>query len=75
MAPSSWFVSALLLYGGVGVAFAIAFVAYGIGRVDAAAANAPLGVRMLLFPGSAVLWPLLALKWRQVGQFQRKDPS
>lgn len=52
-------------YLAVGLAFAIAFVARGVGRVDAAAAEASLGFRLLLVPGAAALWPLLAQRWRR----------
>jgi len=48
----------------LGLAFAIAFVTRGAGRVDAAASDGSLGFRLLLVPGTAALWPLLAQRWR-----------
>ena len=51
------------VYGGVGVVFGAAFVSFGLGRVDPAARAAPLGLRLLLWPGSAALWPLLLVRW------------
>ena len=51
------------LYGLAGFAFAIAFVMFGVARVDPAAAGAPIGFRLLTFPGSLALWPLLLSKW------------
>lgn len=52
------------IYIAIGLAFAIAFVSLGVGRVDAAAADASLGFRVLLVPGATALWPLLAHRWR-----------
>ena len=54
------------LYGLAGSAFAIVFVTLGVGRVDPAAAGAPIGFRFLIFPGSLALWPLLLTKWVRV---------
>lgn len=58
-----WTVTVLTIYALVGLAFAIAFVARGVARVDPAAAGAPLGFRLLVLPGVAALWPLLAARW------------
>ena len=58
-----WTVTALALYALLGVVFAIAFVARGASRVDPAAAATPLGFKLLLLPGVAALWPLLAWRW------------
>ena len=51
------------LYGLVGFAFAIVFITRGVARVDPSAAGAPIGFRLLIFPGSLALWPLLLIKW------------
>ena len=51
------------LYGLAGLAFALAFVTRGVGRVDPAAAGAPISFRLLIFPGSLALWPLLLSGW------------
>jgi hypothetical protein len=51
------------LYGLAGLAFAIAFVTRGVGRVDRAAEDAPIGFRLLILPGSLALWPLLLSRW------------
>lgn len=59
---------ATALYLALGVAFAIAFVSVGAGRVDPGAANASVGFRLLLLPGAAALWPLLARRWRDAGR-------
>ncbi|MGE0481355.1 MAG: hypothetical protein AB7Q17_12880 [Phycisphaerae bacterium] len=47
----------------VGVVFASAFVTRGVGRIDAAARGASPGFRLLIFPASAALWPLLLQRW------------
>ena len=54
---------ALGLYGLIGALFGVAFVSRGLARVDAAAANAGWGVRLLLWPGAAALWPWLLPRW------------
>jgi hypothetical protein len=53
----------VVLYATVGVLFTVAFVTVGVGRIDPAARGAPLSFRMLIFPASTALWPLLAVKW------------
>jgi membrane protein implicated in regulation of membrane protease activity len=51
------------LYLGVGMLFAVAFVVFGVGRIDPAAVKGTVGFRILILPGSALLWPLLARRW------------
>lgn len=58
-----WLLVALGLYAGLGVAFAVAFLARGVGRVDPAARGATLGFRAIVLPGVVALWPLLAHRW------------
>jgi hypothetical protein len=56
----------LLVVGGytlAGVAFALAFVTVGVTRLDPAARGTSWAFRALILPGSAALWPLLAVKW------------
>jgi hypothetical protein len=50
-------------YALAGVAFAVAFVARGAAAIDGSAKGAPLGFRLLIFPGAAALWPVLLTKW------------
>lgn len=52
-----------LIYALVGVVFAVAFVFRGVQRIDPVAEGSPLGFRLLILPGSAALWPVLAFKW------------
>ena len=56
-------VDAVTLSAAVGTVFAIAFVAWGVSRVDRHAAGAGLGFRLMIFPGVAALWPLLLNRW------------
>lgn len=50
------------VYGAAGLVFSVWFVQYGSGRLDAAAKSAPLGFRLLILPGVAALWPVMAHK-------------
>lgn len=65
MNPAEIILLALASYLALGVAFAACFVAFGLHRVDPAATHAPLGVRLIIFPGVVALWPWLALRWKQ----------
>ncbi|MEL7472585.1 MAG: hypothetical protein AAGK04_04645 [Planctomycetota bacterium] len=51
------------VYLGLGVLFGLVFVMLGAGRLDPHARRAPLVFRLLILPGSAALWPLLARRW------------
>ena len=57
------FVDALTLYAIAGLVFAIAFVAWGVSRVDEHASGAAWGFRLIILPGVAALWPLLLRRW------------
>ena len=59
-----WLLAALGLYTGLGLAFALAFVTRGVGRIDPAARHASWGFRLVVLPGVVALWPLLLLRWR-----------
>ena len=50
-------------YAAIGVLFASVFVARGIDRLDPGAHGAPWTFRLLIVPASALLWPLLLLRW------------
>lgn len=63
MVWASWTVTLLTVYALVGVVFAIVFVGRGAGRVDPAAKSSPLGFKLLVLPGVAAVWPLLAWRW------------
>jgi hypothetical protein len=55
-----WIVLVTGVYLAIGLAFALPFVFRWVGRVDPAAQSGTLGFRLLIIPGSALLWPLLA---------------
>ena len=56
-------VLALGLYAGAGLVFALLFIVLGVSRVDPSARGGSWGFRLLILPGSAALWPLLAWRW------------
>jgi len=68
MAAAEWLVNVLIAYGALGALFAAAFVTRGIGRVDPAAKGTGAGFRLIVLPGSVVLWPLLLAEWIRVSR-------
>jgi hypothetical protein len=50
-------------YVAAGLAFALAFVTTGVGRIDPAAHAATIGFRLVIVPGVVAFWPLLAFRW------------
>ena len=60
---ASWLVTLAGIYAGLGLVFAIPFVAVGAGRVDPSAREGTWGFRILIFPGSVAFWPLLLKRW------------
>lgn len=50
-------------YAGLGLLFALPFVARGVDRLDPDARGAGLGFRLLILPATAALWPLLLRRW------------
>ena len=63
MVAAEWLVDVLTAYAALGVLFAIAFVTKGIGRVDPVAKGSGAGFGLIVFPGTAALWPLLLVRW------------
>jgi hypothetical protein len=53
--------NALALYAAVGAVTALAFVIFGVTRVQPAPLS--LGARILILPGAAALWPYVLLRW------------
>lgn len=47
----------------VGLLFGIAFVGFGIARVDSAAKGSTWKLRLILLPGCMVFWPWLGWLW------------
>lgn len=63
-----------LVYTGIGLVVALAFVCVGVGRVDVVAKGSSVVFRVFILPGCVGLWPVVLLKWwhagkaKQVGQ-------
>jgi hypothetical protein len=57
------FVYGLEIYIGLGLAFAIAFVWFGVQRLDTEAQGAGLGFRLLILPGVTAFWPMFLYRW------------
>ncbi len=53
----------LQLYAAIGAAFAIVFAWRGARQLEPGAANGTWGFRLLILPGTALLWPWLAMRW------------
>lgn len=58
----------------LGIAFACAFILRGAKAIDHAAADAGLGFKLIIFPASAALWPLLLTKWRRSARAGKTVP-
>ena len=54
---------ALALYAAAGIAIAAAFLVFGVTRVLPEPAPVTLGARIVLFPGTAALWPYVLIRW------------
>lgn len=54
---------ALQAYGLAGLLFAVPFLVIGAARVDPFLTGSPRVVRVLILPGVAIFWPLLAWRW------------
>lgn len=52
---------ALALYAAFGVLTALAFVLFGVTRVQPAPVSP--GTRILILPGAAALWPFVLAQW------------
>lgn len=55
-------VQGAMAYGAVGVVLGLAFLLWGIDRVDPSATGA-YAFRPLLMPGLVLLWPVVAIRW------------
>ncbi|RKY17010.1 MAG: hypothetical protein DRQ55_16750 [Planctomycetota bacterium] len=58
----------------LGLVFGVAFVSVGITRVDPAAKGSSVRFRLLILPGVAALWPLLALRWMRAPRSAEQPP-
>ena len=57
----AFLLDALALYAAIGAITAVAFVIFGVARVQPAPVS--LGARILILPGAAALWPYVLLRW------------
>ena len=55
----------------IGIAFAVPFIIWGVGRIDPAAREATVGFRLIILPGAIALWPLLMFRWIQAAREAR----
>ena len=55
--------SALALYIAIGIAVGLAFVLFGVTRALSHPTPVSAGARILLWPGAALLWPLVLRRW------------
>jgi hypothetical protein len=63
MLAAEWFANLFMGYLALGILFALAFVAIGIGRVDPVAKDSSVGFRLIIFPGVVAMWPWLLKRW------------
>ena len=57
----AFLLDALALYAAVGAVTAVAFVMFGVTRVQPASVSP--GARVLLLPGALALWPYVLIRW------------
>jgi len=65
MSPSTvaFLVESAAIYATLGIVFAVIFAWRGAVVVDLVARGSTVGFRLLVAPGAALLWPLLAIRW------------
>jgi hypothetical protein len=54
---------AVALYVAIGLAVAVAFVSFGASRALPEPIPLSIGARVLIFPGSTILWPVVLRRW------------
>lgn len=68
-------VAAVTIYLGIGLLFAILFVSFWSKRLDSHAGSGTLGFRIILLPGAAAFWPVLAALLLLRGRGEPPDAS
>jgi hypothetical protein len=53
----------LELYAAAGALLAIAFVCFGVQKLDPGVQSAGIGFRLLILPGVAAFWPMFLSRW------------
>jgi hypothetical protein len=62
----SFLLNGLVLYAAIGAVTALAFVAFGVTRVQPMSMT--LGARILILPGAIALWPYVLARWIKAGR-------
>jgi len=70
-----WIILAALVYLAVGSAFALPFAFVGAHKIDPAARGTNWAFRLLIIPGSAAFWPLLAYRWSVAEELAPPDTT
>jgi len=63
IATAELLVMGLGLYFLVGIIFAILFVSFGVQKIDPAARSMVIRARLIILPGTMLLWPFMLVKW------------
>lgn len=58
----SIFLLIIAVYSGIGLFFALWFMARGAAMIDSVAKTTPMRTRAIFLPGAVVVWPLLLTK-------------
>ena len=68
-------VTILEIHLGLGVAFALVIAVAGPQHLDPRAAHGTWGFRLLILPGTALLWPVLLRSWLRRRRAARAVPT
>ena len=68
-------VESAVLYAVLGMVFGVAFAWRGAAAIDPVARHATLGFRVLVLPGAALLWPMLAARWWRAATAEASAPE
>ena len=60
---AAFLLSVMSVYLLCGLVFAVPFALVGVGKIDPHAAHGSWGFRLLIVPGTTLLWPFLARRW------------
>ena len=59
---AAWILQAYL---SIGLVVGILFISLGVAKIDAAAQGSSIWFRLIILPGSILLWPVVLLRWVQ----------
>ena len=60
----------MAIYLATGLLFALFFLTKGVNKIDTSANGSGWGFRIIILPGTIVLWPLLLNKWIKTKKVQ-----